>query len=107
MKNQDTEGHAKSQVSHEAILDHFRNRPRHGCGRHFHDSLHHLLRLVLEQRDFHSLESIIEYCGDHDNLRPWLLHEADRVMFSAALTQGLHDMVSKSRAGPPSGSNLE
>ena len=107
MKNRDMEQHIGSRVSREAILDHFRNRPLKGCARHFHDSVYHVLRLVLEHRDFHSLESLIEYCGDHDNLRPWLLHEADRVMFSAELIQGLRDMASQADGSPPAGSKLE
>ena len=107
MNNEDAEGHARSQVSHEAIIDHFRNRPLQGHGQRFHHSVYHLVRLVLEHRDFHSLESLMEYCGNYDNLRPWLLHEADRVMFSDELIQGLCDMVSKTRGSPPSGSKLE
>lgn len=93
MKNQDADGYDWSQVSREAILAHFRNRPTGARGRHLHDSVHYLMRLILEHRDFHSIESLVEYCKNHDNLRPWLLREADRVIFSTELVRGLRDMV--------------
>ncbi|UCC29314.1 MAG: hypothetical protein JSU86_14060 [Phycisphaerales bacterium] len=93
MNNQDAGGHGRSQVSREAILAHFRNRPTRARGRHRRDSVHYLMRLILDHRDFNSLESLIEYCKNHDNLRPWLLREADRVIFSTELVRGLHDMV--------------
>ena len=107
MRNEDTKGHAWSQASGEAILAHFRNRPLRGCGQHFHDFVCHLLRLILEHRDFHSLELLVEYCGDYDNLRPWLLHEADRVMFSAELVQGLKEVATDAGGGQQSGPSLE
>lgn len=93
MKNQDANGHDRSQVSREAILAHFRNRPAGARGRHLRDSVYYLMRSILEHRDFDSLESLVEYCTNHDNLRPWLLREADRVIFSTELVRGLHDMV--------------
>ena len=107
MKSEDTEKHTGLQVHHEVILDHFRKRLLQGRGQRFHDSVYLLLGLLFGHRDFDSVESLIEYCADHDNLRPWLLHEADRAMFSAELVHGLHDMISKTGGDRPSGPTLE
>ncbi len=107
MKHQDTKEYSKLQISNEAILTHFRERATPGGGQQVHDPVYHLMRLILEHRDFHSLESLIEYCRNHDNLRPWRLHEADRVILSAELVDGLCKMALDSGGGLPSASNVK
>jgi len=65
------------------------------------------MRLILDHYHSQGIESLIEYCENHDNLRPWLLLEADRVIFAAELVQGLREMLSAEDGHQPSGAKDE
>ena len=77
-------------VGGDVILAHFWQRRGHG--QYLRNVAYHLMRMILDQREFGSLESVIEFCGIPDNLRRWLPTKADRIIFSDDLTQRLREM---------------
>jgi hypothetical protein len=79
-------------VVRAAILAHFQQRRGRGRGRYLHNVAYHLIRIILGQREFDSLESLIAFCDDPDNLCPWLPMEADRIILSNGLVQGLREL---------------
>ena len=74
------------------ILGHFRRRAGHGHGQHLHNVARHLMEVILARRDFDDLDSLIVFCEAPDNLRPWLPSEADRIIFSDMLAEGLREL---------------
>jgi len=87
---------AATPVQRSVILAHFQRRRGHGRGPYLHNVAYHLVRIMLGQKDFDSLESLISFCDTPDNLRPWLPMEADRIIFSDGLVRGLHEILSDS-----------
>ncbi len=77
----------------DLILDHFKQRRRHGSSRGLYNVAYSLMRIILQRRDFDSVEELIEFCGDPDSLRPWLSIEADRIIFAHELVQGIHKVT--------------
>lgn len=92
---------ATLSAANEIILAHFRLCRGHGRGEYLDNVAYHLMRMILDEGEFGSLEPLIEFCGAPDNLRRWLPTEADRIIFSDNLVQGLRavplDAVSKWR----------
>ncbi len=76
------------------ILAHFLRRRSHDWGQYLHNVAYHLMRMILTQQEFDSLESLMAFCGAPENLRPWLPAEADRIILSRGLTQGLNEIPS-------------
>lgn len=77
----------------DLILVHFRQRRAHGRGEYLDNVAYHLMRMILDEGELGSLESLIEFCGTPNNLRRWLPTEADRIVFSDSLVQGLREMA--------------
>lgn len=55
---------------------------------------YYLANAILEHHAFDTIESLIAFCEDPDNMRPWLPSEADRIVFSDELVQRLHEIRS-------------
>lgn len=53
---------------------------------------HDLIAEILAQYDSDEEESLIAFCANADNLRPWLSGAADRIIFSAGLVEGLREI---------------
>ena len=83
---------AAMPIDRDAILAHFRQRRRHGRQEYMDSLVGHLVRMILDQGEFGNFESVIEFCGTPDNLGRWLPTEADRIIFSAGLMQGLREI---------------
>ncbi len=79
-------------LSQSEILSHFRRRVGHGRGQHLHDVAHDLIGKILLRYDSRDTESLISFCANADNLRPWLRSEADRIVFAAGLVEGLREI---------------
>lgn len=84
---------AATPVQRSVILAHFRQRRGRGRGRYLHNIAYHLMRNILEQQEFDSLQSLIAFCDDPDNLRLWVIMEADRIILSDGLVQGLRELA--------------
>lgn len=76
----------------EIILEHFRQRRGQGRGKYLDNLVYHLMRMILEGEEFGCLESLITFCRLPENLSRWLPTEADRMVFSGSLAQGLLEM---------------
>lgn len=55
---------------------------------------YYLASAILEHHAFDTIESLMSFCEDPDNMRPWLPSEADRVVFSDELLQRLREIGS-------------
>jgi len=88
-------GNPATKVNGNAILAHFRQRRGHGRGQYLHSVTYHLMKMILDQKECAPLESLIEFCDTPDNLRRWLPAEADRIIFSDGLSQGLREIALK------------
>ncbi len=55
---------------------------------------YHLVELIVTQHGFDDLDPLIEFCEDPNNLHPWLPSEADRIVFSGDLVEGLRGIAS-------------
>ena len=83
---------AAKPMEGDVVLAHFRQCRGHGRGEYLDNVAYHLMRMILEGEEFDSLESVIRFCQIPENLGRWLPAEADRIVFSAALVQGLREM---------------
>ncbi len=61
-------------------------------GQHIQDVALDLIAKILSQCDSDDAASLIAFCANADNLRPWLHNEADRIIFSAGLVEGLREL---------------
>ena len=61
---------------------------------------YHLLRWILDENEFDSLESLIGFCGDPGCLRSWLPDPVERVVVSLELVRILREL-SSNRASLP------
>ena len=77
-----------------AILAHFRRRIGHGAGRDLHNAAYHLMRMILEERSYSDLDSLIDVCQHPDTLRRYLPSEADRIVFAGGLVEALSELRS-------------
>lgn len=55
---------------------------------------YYLASAILEHDTFDTIDSLIAFCEDPDNLRPWVPSEADRIIFSDELAQRLRQIRS-------------
>jgi len=77
----------------DVVLAHFRQRTGQGHGQHLRKVAHHVMGMVLDQLDFDSLDSLIAFCNDADNLKVWFPNEVDRAVFSHEFVQGLRELA--------------
>ena len=77
----------------QAIIRHFNQCAHNGHAHLLHNAACYLMRLILKQRDFESVEALMEFCKEPGNLGAWLPTETDRIIFSEGLCEGLRDMV--------------
>ncbi|MBP7933417.1 MAG: hypothetical protein KA354_02105 [Phycisphaerae bacterium] len=77
----------------DRIVRYFRRRC--GEGRILHNAACHLLQLILEQPGTDRVEDLMAFCGNPENLKPWLPNETDRLIFSEGLLEGLRDLASQ------------
>lgn len=94
MENPSMSACATAPLTQSRIREHFRHRTGRGRGQYLHDTAHYLIEIILERCDFEDVGSLIAFCEDPDNLRPWLPTEADRIIFSEGLVQGLREITS-------------
>jgi hypothetical protein len=87
-------------VDKEPILDYFSGRSGHGRGPLLHETAYYLMRIIFMNRDFDDLDQLIDFCGNPENLHAWLPNETDRIVLSAALRDGLQDMIADSGSAP-------
>lgn len=65
-----------------------------GADRTFNNVAYHLMRAILARHDFDGVETLIAFCKEPENLRPWLPTETDRIIYSDGLVEGLHEIAS-------------
>jgi hypothetical protein len=87
-------------VDKEPILDYFGGRSGHGRGQLLHEAAYYLMRIIFMNRDFESIDKLIDFCGNPENLHPWLPNETDRIVLSAGLRDGLQDMIADIGSAP-------
>ena len=73
----------------EQIIRQMRAFQSHHRGRHVHHIAVQLASIILQQRDFASLDSFVDFCADPDNLRTWLPSNDDRLALSTEITRAL------------------
>lgn len=61
---------------------------------------YYLARAILGHHAFETIESLIVFCEDPDNLQPWLPSETDRIVFSNELVQRLREIRSDAPISP-------
>lgn len=76
-----------------SIVQYFHRRCGHG--RILHNAACHLMQLILSRLGTDSIEDLMAFCADPQNLRPWLPTETDRYIFSIGLLEGLRDLASR------------
>ncbi len=79
-------------IEKDLILDHLGKRESNGEERLMQEAAYYLMRLIFRVRDFDSLQQLAEFCGEPENLRPWLRNETDRVVLCEELSNGLREM---------------
>lgn len=84
-------------VDADAILAFVHEYCERQQGSSFGDAVIPLMRDVLERHGFDNLNSLIAFCSEPDNLRPWLPSEPDRFLFSDALVHALFEVASNPR----------
>ncbi len=55
---------------------------------------YYLASAILEHHEFDTIDSLIAFCEDPDNMRPWLPSETDRIVFSDELATRLRQIRS-------------
>ncbi len=81
------------------ILAYLRQRGGLRRGQRLGNVPYYLMSVILEHHDFDSLDSLIVFCENRDNLRRWVPSEGDRIVFSDQLVRRLREMPSNPSTG--------
>ena len=76
----------------EQIIRQMRSSQSQYRGRHVNHIAVQLAAIILQQRDFASLNSFVDFCADPDNLRTWLPSHDDRLALSEEIARTLRPL---------------
>ncbi len=93
--------------SGDRVLIRLRQRAGLHRGQLLSDVPYYLADAILEHHSFETIECLIAFCENPDNLKPWLPSEADRIVFSHDLVQRLHELRTEASARPRASSHQD
>jgi hypothetical protein len=80
-------------IDKDLVLDYLGSREDDGRERLLHQAAYYLMRLIFRKKRFGSVEQLLEFCEEPENLHPWLPNETDRILLSGELRDSLQNLV--------------
>lgn len=84
---------ANQALPPEIVIERFQRRPLSNGAQKTHQLACDLLLGILSQHRFETVDQLICFCREPDNLRDWLTSEAERILMANELERGLTETV--------------
>jgi hypothetical protein len=79
-------------IDRKEIIQHFRTGRGLASGEYLQNVAYHLAGIILDQREFPTVQAFTDFCRDPDNLRSWLPSPTDREALSAGIVSALRSV---------------